>query len=361
MKKTPLYQDHVDLGAEMVDFAGWLMPIRYTGLVQEHEAVRNQAGLFDVSHMGEIRIKGPQATEYVQHVFTNDVAGLEDGQIVYGFLLNPEGGVIEDLLTFKVNQNEYFMVVNAANHDVDMEWLLAQVGDFDVELIDQMDDYGVLALQGPKAQEILQKLVETDLDDVKLFRFKEDLQVAGVPAMVSRTGYTGEDGFEIFVKPEDTSKVWNEILKAGEGVVEPAGLGCRDTLRFEAGLPLYGNELAADRTPLESGFGFFVSKEGNFIGSDVIKAERENGSKRKIVAVEVLDRGIARSGYPVYSLDGEEIGLITTGYKSPTVGKTIANALVQAEFAKLGEELLIGVRNKKLKAVQISKRFLAKK
>lgn len=361
MKKTPLYQDHVDLGAEMVDFAGWNMPIRYRGLVQEHEAVRNQAGLFDVSHMGEVRIKGPQATEYVQHVFTNDVAGLEDKQIVYGFLLNPEGGVIEDLLTFKVNDNEYFMVVNAANHDVDMEWLRSQIGDFDVEVIDQMDDYGVLALQGPKAQEVLQKLVEVDLDEIKLFRFNDDLTVAGVAAMVSRTGYTGEDGFEIFVKPEDTSKVWNEILRVGEGIVEPAGLGARDTLRFEAGLPLYGNELAADRTPIESGFGFFVSKDGDFIGSDVIKAERDNGSNRKIVALEVLDRGIARSGYPVYNLNGEEIGLITTGYKSPTVGKTIANALIQSEYAKLGEELLIGVRNKKLKAVQISKRFLAKK
>lgn len=360
MKKTPLYQDHVDLGAEMVDFAGWLMPIRYTGLVEEHEAVRNEAGLFDVSHMGEIRIKGPQATEFVQHVFTNEVASLEDTQIVYGFLLNPEGGVIEDLLTFKVNANEYFMVVNAANHDVDMAWLKDQVGDFDVEVIDQMDDYGVLALQGPKAQEVLQKLAEFDLDDVKLFRFLDNVQIAGVPAMVSRTGYTGEDGFEIFVKPEDTSHVWNEILRVGEGVVLPAGLGCRDTLRFEAGLPLYGNELAADRTPLESGFGFFVS-QGDFIGSDVIKAERENGSKRKIVAVEILDRGIARSDYPVFNLDGEEIGLITTGYKSPTLGKTIANALVQAEYAKLGDELLVGMRNKRLKAVQISKRFLAKK
>lgn len=360
MKKTPLYQDHVDLGAEMVDFAGWNMPIRYSGLVEEHEAVRNQAGLFDVSHMGEIRIKGPQATEFVQHVFTNEVASLEDGQIVYGFLLNPEGGVIEDLLTFKVNPQEYFLVVNAANHEVDMAWLLDQVGDFDVTVIDQMDDYGVLALQGPKAQEVLQQLVESDLDDVKLFRFIDGLSVAGVPAMVSRTGYTGEDGFEIFVKPEDTSHVWNEILRVGQDIVKPAGLGCRDTLRFEAGLPLYGNELAADRTPLESGFGFFVS-QNDFIGSDVIRAERENGSPRKIVALEILDRGIARTGYPVYSLDGAEIGEITTGYKSPTVGKTIANALIKAEYAKLGNELLVGMRNKKLKAVQISKRFLAKR
>ncbi|NMB04362.1 MAG: glycine cleavage system aminomethyltransferase GcvT [Tissierellia bacterium] len=360
MKKTPLYQDHVDLGAEMVDFAGWLMPIRYTGLVEEHEAVRNQAGLFDVSHMGEIRIKGPQATEFIQHVFTNDVTQLEDKQIAYGFLLNHEGGVIEDLLTYKVDPNEYFMVVNAANHDIDMEWLLGQVGDFDVEVIDQMDDYGAMALQGPNAQEVLQKMVDFDLDEIKFFTFVENVSLAGVNAMISRTGYTGEDGFEIFVQPQDSSLVWNEILRVGQGIVKPAGLGSRDTLRFEAGLPLYGNELSDDRTPLESGFGFFVS-QGDFIGSDVIKAERESGTARKIVAVELLDRGIARTDYPVYNLDQEEIGHITTGYKAPTVGKTIALALIPAEYAKLGEELLIGVRNKKLKAVQISKRFLPRK
>ena len=361
MKKTPLYQDHVDLGAEMVDFAGWNMPIRYSGLVEEHEAVRNQAGLFDVSHMGEIRVSGPQATEFVQHVFTNDVSQLNDTQIVYGFLLNPQGGVVEDLLVYKFNAQNYLLVVNAANSDNDYAWLLAQQGDFDVTITDESESYGEVALQGPRAQEILQKLVDINLDEIKFFHFIDELPVAGVKALVSRTGYTGEDGFEIYVQPENTSHVWNEILKAGEGVVLPAGLGCRDTLRFEAGLPLYGNELADDRTPLESGFGFFVSKTGNFIGSDVIRAERESGSKRKIVALELLDRGIARTGNEVYNLNDKFIGKITTGYKSPTLGKTIALALIDAEHAKLGENLLIGVRNKKLNAVQISKKFLAKK
>lgn len=361
MKKTPLYQDHVDLGAEMVEFAGWNMPIRYVGLVEEHQAVRNEAGMFDVSHMGEIRVRGPQASQYVQHVFTNDIEKLADNQIVYGFLLNPAGGVVEDLLVYKYSNEDYLLVVNAANSDNDFAWLKEQIGGYDVEVIDESDLYGEVALQGPKAQSVLQKLVDFNLDDLKFFYFMDDVDVAGVKALVSRTGYTGEDGFEIYVKPEDTSKIWNEILKAGDGIVQPAGLGSRDTLRFEAGLPLYGNELAADRTPLESGFGFFVSKTADYIGADVIRAEREAGSKRKIVALELLDRGIARTGYHVYNQAGDRIGEITTGYKSPTLDKTIALALIDAEYAKLGENLQVGVRNKKLNAVQISKKFLAKK
>lgn len=361
MRKTPLYDEHVNLGAEMVDFHDWMMPIHYTSLVDEHQAVREQAGLFDVSHMGEIRVKGPQATDYIRHVFTNDISPLVDGQVIYGFLLNHLGGVVDDLLVYKVDDEEYFLVVNASNADKDFAWLLDNLKGFDVTVTNESEWWGEVALQGPKAQEVLQRLVSFPLDDIKFFFFKADVEVAGVKALISRTGYTGEDGFEIYVALQDTAKVWNAILETGQGIVKPAGLGARDTLRFEAGLPLYGNEMDEYINPIEAGFGFFVDKQGTFIGSDIIHKDRERGPSRKIVGLELLDKGIARHGYPVLSADGEEIGIITTGYKAPTVGKTIALALIKAPFAKLGDELFIEVRNKKLKAVQISKKFLDKK
>lgn len=361
MKQTPLYDDHLKLNAEMIEFFGWEMPIRYTTLVEEHEAVRNEAGLFDVSHMGEIRIKGNDAGTFVQKLFTNDISKLVDGQVIYGFFLNEKGTVVDDLLVYRVNPSEFLLVVNASNVDKDYEWVKSHQSDYDVEVINESDDTAEVALQGPKAQEILQKLTDFDLNEIKFFHFVNPVNIAGVDCLVSRTGYTGEDGFEIYTTNDKISQIWNEILKAGEGIVKPTGLGCRDTLRFEASLPLYGNELSDKVTPVTAGFGFFVSKEADFIGSDVIRQERADGSTKKIVGLEVIDRGIVRQGNEVFVPDGDQIGEITTGYFSPTLKKTIALALIDAQYAKIGEPLEVKVRNRKLKAKQISKKFLQKK
>lgn len=360
MKKTPLYQNHVDMGAEMVDFHGWIMPIRYSSLVEEHQAVRNQAGVFDVSHMGEIRVRGKDAADFVNHVFTNQVDKLEVLQIAYGFFLNHRGGVVDDLLTYRFADQEFLFVVNASNLDKDLAWLKEQKGDFDVEIIDESPETAEIAIQGPQAQSILQRYTEYDLDQIKFFRLVPEIDIQGMPFMISRTGYTGEDGFEIYGSGEHIQKLWVTLF-ADEKELSPAGLGCRDTLRFEANLPLYGNELDDDTTPIEAGLGFFVSKEGNYIGSDVIREQREKGVARKQVGLEILGRGIARQGYPVLNEAGEEIGVVSTGYASPTLGKTIANAFVKPEYAKLGQKLQVGIRKKVVEAEVISKKYLQKK
>ncbi|WP_459128706.1 glycine cleavage system aminomethyltransferase GcvT [Guggenheimella bovis] len=361
MKKTPLYDEHVRLGSDIVEFAGWQMPMTYTSLVDEHESVRESAGIFDVSHMGEIRIKGEDAEAFVSHIFTNDVENLNDNQINYGFLLYEDGGIVDDLLVYRFSKEHFLLVVNASNVDKDFEWITSKKEGFDVEVVNESDITAEVALQGPKAQEILQTLTDTPLDSIAFFHFLDDVSIAGKKALVSRTGYTGEDGFEIYTSNEDITTVWQEILKAGGERVKPTGLGCRDTLRFEAALPLYGNELSKTITPIEAGFGFFVRKTGGFIGDDRIEKDRAEGAPRKIVGLEILSKGIVRHGYPVLNKEGETIGEITTGYFSPTLKKTIANALIDAKYAKLGEPLYVMMRNKQLEAVQVSKKFLQKK
>lgn len=359
-KRTPLYEKHLEAGAQMVDYGGWEMPISYTSLADEHHAVRQRSGLFDVSHMGEIFVQGPQATQYVNSVFSNNIDHLDDGQILYGFLLNPQGGVIDDLLVYKVNHDYYILVVNAANTDKDYKWLLAQAEKFDVTLDNNSDEIALLAIQGPKAQDILQSLVSMDLEDIGFFRFIDDIPLAGTKAMISRTGYTGENGFEIFVPSGDAVALWDALVIAGAENLSFAGLGARDTLRFEAGLPLYGNEFDDSITPLEAGFGYFVSKTNDYVGSDVMAAMREHGVPRNLVGLEIEGRAPARHGYPVYNLEGEEIGVVTTGYRSPTLDKGIANALVNLKDRSVGTQVLIGVRNKKVPARIIPKQFLKK-
>lgn len=357
MRKTPLYDEHVALGAQMVDFHGWLMPIKYTSLTDEHHAVRNEVGMFDVSHMGEVRVKGADATAYVKHVFTNNIDSLNEGGVIYGFLLNEEGGVIDDLLIYKVNNEEYLFVVNASNVDKDFEWLKKQGEEFDVVVENESDDFAEIALQGPKAEEVLQTLTDTDLKNITFFTFKDDVEIDGEKYLVSRTGYTGEDGFEIYGQDKAIVKIWKTLIEKG---VTPAGLGCRDTLRFEAALPLYGNELDDQHTPVESGFGFFVDKEGEFIGSDVVKKQRGEGVPTKIIGLELVDKGVIRQGYPVFNEDQKQVGEITTGYSSPTLGKVIANARIDSEYGDQ-KTFLVGMRKKFLKANVIPKRFLGKK
>lgn len=360
LKRTPLYNKHKELGADVVEFFGWEMPMTYTKLTEEHLAVRQAAGLFDVSHMGEIYVEGEDAATFMRKVFSNNLEKLENGAIAYGFLLNPEGGVVDDLLVYKRNEDSYLAVVNASNTDKDDQWLRDHVEGFDVTLENRSDETAEVAIQGPKAQEILQKITDLDLNEIPFFHFKEEVMVAGVPCLVSRTGYTGEDGFEIYFPNDVAEKIWDALFEAGEGILKPVGLACRDTLRFEAALPLYGNELDADISPLEAGFGIFVDKEGDFIGSDVMRKQREGALSRKLIGLELLDKGIARHGYPVYDEKDREIGFITTGYLSPSLNKVIANALIEKDGPSIDDEVYVGIRKKKAKAKVINKRYLQK-
>lgn len=361
-KKTPLYEEHVKLGGKVVDYAGWYLPVQYEGLVAEHEAVRNAAGLFDVSHMGEIEIKGKDAMRFLDYLMTNDISKMKDKQIIYTFMCYEHGGVVDDLLVYKYNDEHYLLVVNAANVDKDHEWILNNKKDFDVIIDNTSDDVGEVALQGPLAQKILQKLTKTDLDTVKFFYLEENVDINGVNCMISRTGYTGEDGFEIYTTNEGIVKVWNDILEAGkEEGIKPTGLGCRDTLRFEASLPLYGHEISENINPLEGGFKFFVKlkKESDFIGKEALNKQWDEGLTRVLAGFEMIGRGIPREGYEIHK-DGVKIGHVTTGYMSPTLKKNIGNALISPEFKELGTEIDIIIRNKPAKAKIIDKKFLKK-
>lgn len=361
-KKTPLYDEHVKLGGKVVDYAGWLLPVQYEGLVQEHETVRNAVGLFDVSHMGEITVKGKDALAFVDYLMTNDITKVVDNQIVYTFMCRPTGFVVDDLLVYRFGPEDFYLVVNASNTDKDYDWILEQKGDFDVEIENISDDVGEVAIQGPLAQKVLQKLTKTDLDKITFFTLDRNVDVNGVECMVSRTGYTGEDGFEVYTTNEGVVKVWNDLLEAGkEEGIKPVGLGCRDTLRFEASLPLYGHEMGEEINPLEGGFKYFVKldKEADFIGKEELNKQWTEGLERKLAGFEMVDRGIPREDYEIQK-DGEVIGHVTTGYMSPTLKKNIGNALIKTEFTPIGTEIDIMIRNKPAKAVIISKKFLKK-
>jgi len=361
-KRTSLYETHKNHGGKIIDFAGWSLPVEYDGILVEHEAVRNAAGLFDVSHMGEVEVKGKDAFKFVQNLVTNDISVLEDKQVVYTFMCYPHGGIVDDLLVYRFNQEHFFLVINASNIDKDFQWMKDNSTGYNMELENLSEDFSELALQGPKAQEILQKLTDTDLSTIKFFYCERDVKVAGYSCLVSRTGYTGEDGFEIYLSHEAAPKVWDALMEAGkEEGIKPAGLGSRDTLRFEATLPLYGNELGEDITPLEAGLGMFVklNKEA-FIGKEALAKQKEEGLKRKIVGFELEDKGIARHGYEV-AVGDKVIGFVTTGYLSPTLGKNIGLAMLDIEYTELGTPIEIRVRKKSLKAKVISKKFYDKK
>ncbi|KMT20930.1 glycine cleavage system aminomethyltransferase GcvT [Clostridium cylindrosporum] len=362
LKKTPLFDAHQKVGGKIVEFAGWEMPIQYEGLVEEHTAVRTQAGIFDVSHMGEVDITGPDAQKFVDYLVTNDIAGLENTQIAYNLMCNENGGIVDDLLVYKYDENHMYLVINAANIDKDVKWIEEKAKGFDVKVENVSPEVAEIAIQGPEAQAILQKVSDVDLSTIKFFYFNDSVNVAGVKCLVSRTGYTGEDGFEVYTTNDAIEKVWNALLEAGADVLKPAGLGARDTLRFEAALPLYGNEMSDTISPLEAGLGFFVKlgKASDFIGKSVLVKQKEEGLKRKTIGFEMKERGIPRHGYDVVK-DGKVIGAVATGYFSPTLQKTIGTALVEAEYAELGTEIEIQIRNKTAKAEVISKRFYTKK
>lgn len=361
LKRTALYSAHKRYGGKIIEFAGWELPVQYEGILEEHEAVRNAAGLFDVSHMGEVLILGPQAQDFVQYLVTNDVSSISDNQIIYGLMCYEDGGVVDDILIYKYNTEYFYIVVNASNAEKDYKWMLQNVTGYNVEICNISKEISEIALQGPKSEDILQKLTETDLSKLKFFNFMDGVMVEGIKCLVSRSGYTGEDGFELYTPNENAEKLWDMILEAGkEYGLKPAGLGCRDTLRFEACLPLYGDEISKDISPLEAGLGIFVKlNKSNFIGKDALLRQKEQGLKRKLAGFEMIDRGIPRHGYEV-SADGKVIGTVTTGYMAPTLKKSIGLALIDSKYSDLDTEINIIIRNKPVRARIISKKFYNK-
>ncbi|KFZ42859.1 glycine cleavage system protein T [Anoxybacillus flavithermus] len=358
LKRTPLFSLYAEYGAKTIDFGGWELPVQFSSIKEEHEAVRMRAGLFDVSHMGEFEVKGKDSLAFLQKMMTNDVAKLTDGHAQYTLMCDEEGGTVDDLLVYKKGDDHYLLVVNAANIEKDFAWLEAHVFG-DVELVNISNDIAQLALQGPLAEKVLQPLTTIDLSTIKFFAFVDHVNVAGVQTLVSRTGYTGEDGFELYCDAEDAPTLWRAILEAGkeEGVL-PCGLGARDTLRFEACLPLYGQELAKDITPIEAGLGFAVktNKDVDFFGKEVLTKQKEEGTPRKLVGIEMIDKGIPRHGYAVY-VNNEQVGVVTTGTQSPTLKKNIGLALISTAFSALDTEVEVDVRGKRLKAKVVATPF----
>ncbi|MDE6311175.1 MAG: glycine cleavage system aminomethyltransferase GcvT [Muribaculaceae bacterium] len=357
IKKTCLHDRHTALGAKMAPFAGFDMPIEYAGLDAEHQAVRTAVGVFDVSHMGEVIIEGPDAERFVNHIFTNDVTAISAGQILYGMMTYEDGGTVDDLLVYKVADDCYLLVINAANIDKDIEWILSAADGYNVAITDLCDAYGELAVQGPDAERILSAVTGVDLSQMGFYTFEMfDGEDASLPVVISRTGYTGEDGFEVYDTNERIVELWDALMASG---VQPCGLGCRDTLRFEAGLPLYGDELTAEISPLESGLGMFVKldKPEGFIGSDALKTQKEAGVKKKVVGLEIDSPATARHGFEVLDAEGVKVGEITTGYRSLTLGRNLAMALVDARCAALGTPLQVRIRKKTVPATIVKKRF----
>lgn len=356
LKKTCLYDSHVALGAKMSPFAGFMMPIQYSSITEEHNAVRHAVGMFDVSHMGEIFVSGPDAEKFVNHIFTNEIRGFEPGKVLYGMMLHPDGGVVDDLLVYREFEPDHFLlVVNAANIDKDYEWILAQTAGYDVKVVNDSDNWGQIAVQGPGAEKVVTEVLGlAEAAELTFYTYYE-AQRNGHRMVVSRTGYTGEDGFELYTTCEDIKEIWKILLDNG---VVPCGLGCRDTLRFEAGLPLYGDELSDTITPIEAGLGMFckLDKE-EFIGKDVVAKQKAEGTERKLVGIELEDKAIPRATYPVETEDGTQVGVVTTGYHSISLEKSICFAMVQTAYSKLDTPLWIRIRKKVFPGKVVKKRF----
>ena len=350
MKTTRLNVAHKKLGGKMIEFFGWEMPVEYSGIIEEHMAVRTKAGLFDVSHMGEILVSGKQALDFIQYLTPNNAARLAPNKAQYTALTTPEGTFIDDMLVYCLDEEKYLCVVNAANSDKDYEWILSHAGGYDVSVENQSDIYTQLALQGREAESILQPLTGINLEEMKTFRARRG-SVAGVGALVSRTGYTGEDGFEIYTQSENPTRIWDALLEEGQthGLL-PIGLGARDTLRLEATLMLYGNDIDETTTVLEAGLGWLVKfKKGDFLGREALLKQKEEGLRRKIVGFELLGRGIARSHYPVI-VDGEKVSEVNSGSYSPYLKKSIGLTYLPIEHTEDGKEFDIEVRGSLVKA-----------
>jgi aminomethyltransferase len=362
LRETALRHRHEELEARLIPFAGWLMPVQYSGVMDEHRTVRSAAGLFDLGHMGQVRVTGADALPYLQLITTNDAAVLEPGDAQYSLLPNEQGGVIDDIIVYRLpDEPGYLVVVNAANHAKDVAWMLQQQSarrELEVDVEDVSDSLGMIAIQGPAAAEIVAGLTETDLSGLEPFHSRR-ATVAGLPVLVARTGYTGEDGFEFYVPQEQTAALWDALLAAGAPRgLKPIGLGARDTLRLEARMPLYGNELADDISPIEAGLGWAVKLDkGSFIGREAIAAVKESGPSRRTVGFQLLERaGSARHGYPV-ERGGRRVGVVTSGAHSPTLGAEVGLALVDADVAGVGKPLEIVIRGRPVRAEQVKLPF----
>lgn len=387
IQKTPLYEIHKELGAKMVNFGGWEMPVSYSGVLKEHEAVRTKAGLFDVSHMGEIWVEGPEAEAYLQSLTCNDLSLAQNGQCQYNILMNEKGGAVDDIIVNKINSNTYLVCVNASNTDKDWDWFQKHAGKFKVKVENKSKDYALIALQGPLAEKILSPLCKNPLSSLKTFFFREDVIASppeggrgnpvsaptgsfhsahddkqGPKVIISRTGYTGEDGFEIYCSPNDAANIWKKILESGKGVgLVPCGLGARDTLRLEMAYPLYGHELTDEIGPLDANLSWVVKiNKGNFIGKEALIEKKEKGTPYKRVGLEMTEDGIARADYPLFSGE-EKVGYVTSGTYSPSLDKNIACAYLRSELAKIGNEISVEIRGKKKSAKIVAIPFYKKK
>lgn len=358
LKRTPLFDLYKEYGGKTIDFGGWELPVQFSSIKEEHEAVRTKAGLFDVSHMGEVEVTGAGSLPFLQKLLTNDVAALKEGGAQYTAMCDENGGTIDDLLVYQKGSGRYLLVINAANITKDIDWLNRHA-EGDVKIQNVSGEISLLALQGPKAAQILKQVTDFDLNALKPFTFRDEAPVGNVRALVSRTGYTGEDGFEIYCRNEDAPYIWKLLLETGkdDGLI-PCGLGARDTLRFEAKLPLYGQELTKEITPIEAGIGFAVktNKEADFIGKSVLARQKEHGAARKLAGLEMIDKGIPRHGYAVFH-QGERVGEVTTGTQSPTLKKNVGLALLKKEAAEIGTIVEVEIRKKRLKAKVVKTPF----
>ncbi|WP_373048959.1 glycine cleavage system aminomethyltransferase GcvT [Vulgatibacter sp.] len=355
-RRTPLYEAHKRHGGRLVEFAGWELPVQYAGVIEEHKAVREAAGLFDVSHMGEVWFLGEGALEACNELVTNDLARLADGQAMYAGLLNERGGFVDDVICYRFSPTKILVCVNASNADKDYAWMRDHARE-GVTVKNESDDWAQLALQGPKAVAIAQKLTSHDLSAIKFFHFAE-IELGGKAVIMARTGYTGEDGFEIFCQPGDAETLWEALLEAGKADgLQPAGLGARDSLRTEAKLALYGNDIDDDHTPLEAGLGWIVKwDKGDFMGRDALEEQKAEGVQRKLVGFTLTERGIPRHGYPILK-DGERVGEVTSGTQSPTLGMPIGLAYVPTELAAEGSTFHVEIRGKPVAAKVVKTPF----
>ncbi|MDB4969573.1 MAG: glycine cleavage system protein [Myxococcales bacterium] len=354
MKQTPLYGRHQALGAKVIDFGGWAMPVQYSGILDEHRAVRESAGIFDVSHMGEVWFRGPRAAEAVQRLVTNDVGKLADGGAMYSCACRPSGGIVDDLIVYRAAADDFLIVVNASNIDKDFGWFRDQTGSL-CEIVNLSDETGLLAVQGPRAVALVQSISDRPVAELRAFTYREAL-VGGVKTQVARTGYTGEDGFELFAPANEVAKLWDAVLDAGAGDCKPIGLGARDTLRLEARLSLYGNDIDEEHTPHEAGLTWVVKGKG-FLGEEALAKQKAEGLKRKLVGFVMKERGTARHGYNIVGEDGAAIGVVTSGSLGPTVGVNIGLGYVPTALAQPGTRLQIDCRGKSAAAEVVSGPF----
>ncbi len=355
-KRTPLYPVHRRLGAKMVEFAGWEMPVQYRGVIEEHLAVRSRAGLFDVSHMGEVEVRGPHAMDLCQRVTPNDISRMKVGQAQYNLLLNENGGIVDDVVVYRLGEDHFLICVNAANTDKDFQWIKGK-SEGKAEVQDTSSRYVQVALQGPSAEKILQRLTPLRLEAIQSFHFSFG-EISAIHCLVARTGYTGEDGFELYCDPNQGERLWECLVDAGKDVgLQPAGLGARDTLRLERAFPLYGHELDETTTPLEAGLEWVtkLSKE-SFLGREALLRQKREGVRRKLVGLEMIEPGIARSHYSIFK-HGQPIGEVTSGTKSPTLGRSIALGYVSAEEARVGNAVEVEIRSRRVGARIISLPF----